>query len=182
MNSSNRKPGAWIFVSHSHRDLEKVRPIRNEPERRGHNPLLFFLKCLEADDARRPELIRDEIKATTYFVLCNTRASRPSKWVKQEMELVNASHEATAPDGRGDESRKGIADGASQTRPGLQARHRLSLLRGKTGNSQSGFGTSCRATTILSGSTQRSGRDGIGPPFSIQPLMVPWREDSCSSC
>lgn len=30
--------GAWIFVSHSHRDLEKVRRIRNELERRGHNP------------------------------------------------------------------------------------------------------------------------------------------------
>ena len=71
--------GAWIFFSHSHRDLEKVRRIRNELERRGHNPLLFFLKCLEADDARLPELIRDEIKARTFFVLCNTRASRRSK-------------------------------------------------------------------------------------------------------
>src|SRR5277367_3441113 len=80
--------GAWIFVSHSHRDLEKVREIRNELERRGHNPLLFFLKCLEADDARLPELIRDEIKARKWFVLCNTRASRRSKWVKQEIELV----------------------------------------------------------------------------------------------
>jgi hypothetical protein len=27
--------GAWIFVSHSHRDLEQVREIRNELERRG---------------------------------------------------------------------------------------------------------------------------------------------------
>jgi hypothetical protein len=43
------KTGAWIFVSHSHRDLEKVRRIRNELERRGHNPLVFFLKCLEAN-------------------------------------------------------------------------------------------------------------------------------------
>lgn len=68
-------PGAWIFVSHSLRDLEKVRRIRNELERRGRNPLLFFLKCLEADDARPPELIRDESKASTFFVLCNTRAS-----------------------------------------------------------------------------------------------------------
>lgn len=77
-----------MFVSHSHRDLEKVRRIRNELERRGHNPLVFFLKCLAADDARLPELIRDKIKARTFFVLCNTRASRRSKWVKQEIELV----------------------------------------------------------------------------------------------
>jgi hypothetical protein len=62
--------------------LEKVRRIRNALERRGHNSLLFFLKCLEADDARLPELIRDEIKARTFFVLCNTRASRRSKWTK----------------------------------------------------------------------------------------------------
>lgn len=47
------------FVSHSRRDSEKVRLICNELERRGHNPLLFFLKCLEADDARLPELMRD---------------------------------------------------------------------------------------------------------------------------
>jgi len=80
--------GAWIFVSHSHRDLEKVRRIRNELERRGHNPFLFLLVCLEADDARLPDIIRDEIKARTFFILCNTRASRRSKWVKQEIELV----------------------------------------------------------------------------------------------
>ena len=51
----------------------------------GHHPLLFLLKCLEADDARLPELIRDEIQAGTFFALCNTRASRRSKWVKQEI-------------------------------------------------------------------------------------------------
>ena len=34
-------------------DLEKVRQIRNELERRGHNPLLFFLKSLEADDPEK---------------------------------------------------------------------------------------------------------------------------------
>ena len=41
---------------HSHRDLETIREIRNELERRGNDPVLFFLKCLEADDARLPEL------------------------------------------------------------------------------------------------------------------------------
>lgn len=32
-----------IIVFHSHRDLEQVREIRNELERRGHPPILFFL-------------------------------------------------------------------------------------------------------------------------------------------
>ena len=56
-------------------DLEQVCRTRNELERRGHNPLLFFLKCLEADDARLPELIRDESKART-FVSSATPAFR----------------------------------------------------------------------------------------------------------
>ncbi|MBI3797449.1 MAG: hypothetical protein HY268_10855 [Deltaproteobacteria bacterium] len=38
--------GAWSFVSHAHHDLDKVHQIRNELERRGHNPLRFFLNCL----------------------------------------------------------------------------------------------------------------------------------------
>jgi len=51
--------GAWIFVFLSHRDLDKVRHIPNELERRRHHPRLFFLKCLEADNVRPPE--REEI-------------------------------------------------------------------------------------------------------------------------
>ena len=35
MTQAQRRSGARIFVSHSHCDLEKVRPIRNELERRG---------------------------------------------------------------------------------------------------------------------------------------------------
>ena len=57
MNPPTQRHGAWIFLSHSHHDLEKVRHIRNELERRGHHPLLFFRKCLEDDDARLPGLI-----------------------------------------------------------------------------------------------------------------------------
>ena len=47
-----RDENAWVLASRSSTDLEKVRPIRNELERRGHHPLLFFLKSLEDDDAR----------------------------------------------------------------------------------------------------------------------------------
>ena len=42
-SSSGKGQGAWIFVPHSHRNMEKARQIRNELERRGHNPLLYFL-------------------------------------------------------------------------------------------------------------------------------------------
>lgn len=67
------------LVSHPHRDLEKVRRIRNELERRGHNPLLFFLKYLEDDDARLPEGIEEigkDVEARSFsgeceFARCN---------------------------------------------------------------------------------------------------------------
>ena len=61
-----QQSGAWIFLSHSSKDIAKVREIRNELERHGHNPVLFFLKCMEntdADDRLLWELIEREIKA-----------------------------------------------------------------------------------------------------------------------
>jgi len=90
MNSTEAPSGAWVFVSHSHRDLEKVREIRNYLESKGRNPLLFFLKCLDDDDARLPELIRDEIEARDWFILCDSPNARSSKYVAQEIELVKA--------------------------------------------------------------------------------------------
>jgi hypothetical protein len=43
---------AWTFLSPSNKDVEKVRQIRNELERRGRHPLRFFLRCLEDDTTR----------------------------------------------------------------------------------------------------------------------------------
>ncbi len=66
--SHTRQP----FVSRSRRDLKNVGPIRKKLERRGHHPLLFFHKCLEDDDARLPALIREEIQARDWFILCDS--------------------------------------------------------------------------------------------------------------
>jgi hypothetical protein len=88
MKVETKFSGAWIFVSHSHRDLDKVRRIRNYLEQRGTYPLLFFLKCLSDDDARLPDLIRDEIMARNWFVLCDSPHSRNSNWVSQEQAFV----------------------------------------------------------------------------------------------
>ncbi|MFC1661906.1 toll/interleukin-1 receptor domain-containing protein [Gemmatimonadota bacterium] len=85
-----RVKGAWIFVSHSHRDLEKVREVRNALERRGHNPILFYLKCMDYEDTRLPRLIREEIQARDWFVLCDSPNAQESEWVQQEMELIKS--------------------------------------------------------------------------------------------
>jgi hypothetical protein len=80
--------GGWIFVSHSHLDLDKVRQIRNFLEAEGHKPLLFFLKCLADQDARLPILIREEIMARTWFILCKSEHAEVSQWVRDEVAIV----------------------------------------------------------------------------------------------
>lgn len=82
--------GAWIFLSHSHRDLAKVREIRDELERRGHNPLIFFLKCLEDNSSELPDLLRREIGARTWFILCDSPNARESRWVQEEVEMITS--------------------------------------------------------------------------------------------
>lgn len=79
--------GAWIFLSHSHKDFDKVRELRNELERQGHHPLLFFLKCLD-DDSEIDGLIRREIEARSWFIFCNSQNSRVSRWVQEERKII----------------------------------------------------------------------------------------------
>lgn len=81
--------GAWIFVSHSNNDLDQVKRVRNELEDRGHNPLLFFLKCL-GDHEEIDDLIRREIEARTWFVLCDSPNARASRWVQTELEVIKS--------------------------------------------------------------------------------------------
>jgi hypothetical protein len=81
--------GAWIFLSHSHHDWRAVREIRNVLEGKGHRPLMFFLKCLN-DHSELHDLIRREIEARTWFLLCDSAAARQSRWVREERELIRS--------------------------------------------------------------------------------------------
>ena len=62
-----QKDGGWIFISHSHLDIELVRKIRNELEAKGFEPLLFYLKCLN-DDSEIEDLIKREINEREWFI------------------------------------------------------------------------------------------------------------------
>jgi hypothetical protein len=86
--------GAWIFLSHSHRDFDKVASVRNHLEQMGHHPLMFFLKCLDDSD-EIDGLIRREIEARSWFILCNTSNSRKSRWVKAELQIIGGLPEKT---------------------------------------------------------------------------------------
>jgi hypothetical protein len=91
MTDPSQANGVWIFVSHSNLDLEKVRQVRDALEKDGHNPILFFLKCLTVSDPRLPQLIKDEIAARTWFVLCRSANSEHASWVREEVEIVTST-------------------------------------------------------------------------------------------
>src|SRR5437660_2970737 len=91
MSDKSEADGVWIFISHSNLDLRKVRKIRDALESDGHKPLLFFLKSLQNGDARLPQLIRDEINARTWFVLCDSDHSKASNWVQEEVAIVTST-------------------------------------------------------------------------------------------
>jgi hypothetical protein len=54
---------AWIFVSHSTKDIRNIRLIRNYLERAGAEPLIFRLKYLDGRPFGIPTLLHAEIRA-----------------------------------------------------------------------------------------------------------------------
>lgn len=84
-----RASTAWVFVSHSTKDLEKVRRVRDAIEEAGGEPILFFLKCL-GDHDEIDDLIKREIEARNFFLLCDSAQARDSDWVQAEIAHVKA--------------------------------------------------------------------------------------------
>lgn len=83
----NKSKGGYIFLSHSHDDIEKVRKLRNMLEDEGFEPLCFYLKCLE-DEEEIADLIKREIDAREWFVFVDSENSRKSRWVKLERDYI----------------------------------------------------------------------------------------------
>lgn len=79
----------WVFLSHSNRDFEKVRRVRDMLENMHMRPLMFFLNCLK-DDEEIDSLIKREIDCRTRFILCDSKEARKSKWVRKEVEYIKS--------------------------------------------------------------------------------------------
>ncbi len=79
--------GGYFFLSHSHKDIQQVRQIRNQLEDDGFEPLCFYLKCL-SDDSEIEDLIKREIDAREWFVFLDSENARKSKWVTLEREYI----------------------------------------------------------------------------------------------
>ena len=77
----------YIFISHSHLDIDDVRVVRNYLESLGGEPILFFLLS-QTDENEITRLIEDEIDARIWFLLLDSPNARESKWVKSEMEYA----------------------------------------------------------------------------------------------
>ena len=58
------------FLSHSSKDIDKVRQIRDILEVLDYEPLLFHLKCLDDDNDDLETFIKKEIESRNIFMLC----------------------------------------------------------------------------------------------------------------
>ena len=89
--SDNNNNEIWLFLSHSNKDYEKVRQVRNMLEEQSLRPLMFFLHCLNDDD-EVDSLIKREIDCRTRFILCDSENARNSRWVQKEVEYIKSKN------------------------------------------------------------------------------------------
>ena len=93
-----------IFISHSSKDIQKVRLIRNYLEDHGYDPILLHLGCMDSPDygdmseeelldTALFHLIKEEIQARHLFLYCDSAASKQSRFVLLERKLVEEQKE-----------------------------------------------------------------------------------------
>lgn len=77
-----------VFLSHSYKDIEKIRKIRDILETLGCEPLMFYLKCLDDDNSELEDFIMREISARNIFLYCKSQNSEKSVWVQKELAYI----------------------------------------------------------------------------------------------
>jgi hypothetical protein len=80
-----------IFLSHSSKDVEKVRKIRDILESLEFEPLLFHMKCLDDENEVLEDFIKKEIDARNIFVYCKSKNAEASAWVQKEVSYIQRS-------------------------------------------------------------------------------------------
>ena len=89
MSSNN---DIWVFLSHSNKDYEKVRILRNLLEENGFRPIMLYLRSKE-DPSKVEELrqlIFDEIDHRNRFIYCKSPNAEASKWVNEEIQYIKS--------------------------------------------------------------------------------------------
>ena len=78
------------FLSHSSKDIDKVRQIRDILEVLDYEPLLFHLKCLDDDNDDLETFIKKEIESRNIFIYCKSENAEASRWVQKELEYIKS--------------------------------------------------------------------------------------------
>ena len=91
MKENDIEEGFWVFVSHSTKDFERVRLVRNALEDSGFRPILFYLKCLE-NETEVNDLLKREIDARKRFILCDSPNAQASKFVQSEVDYIRSKN------------------------------------------------------------------------------------------
>ncbi len=81
-----------VFLSHSSKDIDRVRKIRNILETLEYEPLLFHMKCLDDDNDVLEDFICKEIDARNIFVYCKSINAEQSQWVRKEVEYIKKTN------------------------------------------------------------------------------------------
>ena len=79
-----------VFLSHSSKDIEKVRKLRDILEALEYDPLLFYLKCLDDDNENLESFLKKEIEARNIFIYCKSKNADNSPWVQKELEYIKS--------------------------------------------------------------------------------------------
>lgn len=80
-----------IFLSHSHKDIEKVRKLREIFESLEFEPLIFYLQCLDDNNEELEDFIKREIDARNVFIYCKSQNAEKSEWVQKELRYIKQS-------------------------------------------------------------------------------------------
>jgi len=84
------KVNGWVFLSHSSKDYEQVKVIRDYLELNNFNAIMFYLHSFNdaSKEKQITDLVLNEIDARNIFVSCNSHNADASKWVQLEKNHV----------------------------------------------------------------------------------------------
>jgi hypothetical protein len=92
MKNWKKRTSGWVFISHSSKDFDYVRTVRDYLEDSGFSTLMIYLKSLDdpAKELQMKQILKWEIEVRNIFVLCESKDALKSPWVKWEINHVES--------------------------------------------------------------------------------------------
>ena len=80
-----------VFLSHSSKDIEKVRRIRDILEALDYEPLLFCLKCLDDDNENLETFIKKKLSLEIFLFIVKVKTRRNPLGYKKKYNILKVS-------------------------------------------------------------------------------------------